>query len=299
MENSLSNSSSALFIDYENIYYFLKKRLEDGKDPNDSTIQILRDLRQNLAERWNADSVLMHAYADFERIEENAMGPLYLLGVTPHYVLGSDHKNAADMHLAIDALTVFYTRPEIQTFVVVAGDRDYIPLLKHLQQFNKRVLVASFIDQMSGDLLQIVGKEKFLDLLQFLPAGVNLKPPVVNREPVVIPKPPETMEQAMKVPLAELQFRRATKIEDAGARRALEIALVHFRDKPEIWVSPFLNKLRNEMQMLAEYERKALISELEDAGAFRVEKRRGEPNDYSVILVNWNHPDVQDLYPSE
>jgi len=299
MITSVTNRASALFIDYENIYYFLKNRLEDGKDPNDRTIHLLRELRSHLADKWNSDSVLMHAYADFERIEENAMGPLYLLGVTPHYVLGSDHKNAADMHLAIDALTVFYTRQEIETFVIVAGDRDYIPLLKHLQQYNKRVLVASFPDNVSGDLLQIVGKERFLDLIQFLPAGVALKPPTINREPVVLPKVPTTMEEAIATPVATRQFRSWRKIEDEKVRRALEVALDHFRGKTEIWVTPYLNKLRSEMTMLAEYERKALISELEDVGAIRVEKRRGEPNDYSVILLNWNHPDVQDLNPED
>ena len=61
---------------------------------------------------------------------------------------------------------------------------------------------------------------------------------------------------------------------------------------------PFLQKLRNEMHELTEFERKQLIQELADRGAVRVEQRdghnqEGEDIQYSVMLVNWNHPAVQ------
>ena len=38
---------------------------------------------------------------------------------------------------------------------------------------------------------------------------------------------------------------------------------------------------------------------LRDAGTLRIEKRNGEPHPFSVIVLNYNHPDVQALNPGE
>ena len=48
---------------------------------------------------------------------------------------------------------------------------------------------------------------------------------------------------------------------------------------------------------LADYERKALLNTLEYAGAIRIEKRRGEPYDYSIIIINHDHPSVHGVRP--
>ena len=65
----------------------------------------------------------------------------------------------------------------------------------------------------------------------------------------------------------------------------------------EVWVSKYLSALFNEFALLADFERKALISSLAVAGTVRVEKRDGEPHPYSVLVINWDHPDVQKLNP--
>ncbi|MFC7668064.1 NYN domain-containing protein [Hymenobacter humi] len=96
---------------------------------------------------------------------------MYLMGVSTRNVLGTNHKNAADMQLCIDALEVMYTRPDIGTFVLVAGDRDYIPLLQHLRRQARQVLVAGFRESVSGDLLQNIGADHFIDARELLPDG--------------------------------------------------------------------------------------------------------------------------------
>ena len=110
----------------------------------------------------------MNAYADFERIPTTPQGNLYLLGVSTRNVLGTDHKNAADMQLCIDALEVMYTRPDIGTFVLVAGDRDYIPVLQHLRRQARQVLVAGFRESVSGDLIQNLGDKHFINARDLL-----------------------------------------------------------------------------------------------------------------------------------
>ncbi|MEP7219132.1 MAG: NYN domain-containing protein, partial [Bacteroidota bacterium] len=78
-------------------------------------------------------------------------------------------------------------------------------------------------------------------------------------------------------------------------RLCLEVLLKNYGRHPEVWMSPFLRKLSDALPRLADFERKALLTTLEAAGAIRIEKRRGEPYDYSIILVNYNHPTIREL----
>jgi uncharacterized LabA/DUF88 family protein len=167
LPKSPASSYAAVFIDFENVYYFLKNHFQDPPDLNDYVLDIVRTLRERLSER-GLDSLISYAYADFERLATAPQGALYLMGVSTRNVLGTDHKNAADMQLCIDALEVMYTRPDIGTFVLVAGDRDYIPVLQHLRRQARQVLVAGFRESVSGDLLQNIGADHFLDARELL-----------------------------------------------------------------------------------------------------------------------------------
>ena len=158
---------AAVFIDFENVYYFLKNHFQDPPDLNDYVLDIVRTLREQLSEK-GLDCLISYAYADFERLATAPQGALYLMGVSTRNVLGTDHKNAADMQLCIDALEVMYTRPDIGTFVLVAGDRDYIPVLQHLRRQARQVLVAGFRESVSGDLLQNIGADHFIDARDLL-----------------------------------------------------------------------------------------------------------------------------------
>lgn len=281
----IQNRFAALFLDYENIYYFIRNKLETQGEATDCVVQMVNTLRQRLVEKQNRQCIISHAYADFERIDDNAQGPLYLIGVESHNVLGTDHKNAADMQLCIHALETMYTRPEIETFVFMAGDRDYIPVIQHLRKHAKTVWVVAFQQSMSGDLLMNVGEERFIDGISLLP-GAKARPEAPR--PIDAHKPsPATTPVKPIVPFS------TPKSLDLVEQQALLIMLEHFSGKTEIWVTPYLHRLRNEMPLLAEYERRALITTLSDKGVVRVEKRVGEPTDYSVMLINWDHPDVR------
>ncbi len=158
---------AAVFIDFENIYYFLKNHFHDPPDLDDHVLSLVRGLREHLATE-GLDCLVMNAYADWERIPTTPQGNLYLLGVNTRNVLGTAHKNAADMKLCIDALEVLYTRPDIGAFVLVAGDRDYIPVLQHLRQQARQVRVTGFRESVSGDLLLLLGEQHFVDARDLL-----------------------------------------------------------------------------------------------------------------------------------
>lgn len=354
---SSSSPYAAVFIDFENVYYFLKNHFADPPDLNDYVLELVRTLRETLLQQ-GLDCLVINAYADFERLPTAPQGALYLMGVITRNVLGTDHKNAADMQLCIDALEVHYTRPEIGTFVLVAGDRDYIPLLAHLRRQARQVLVAGFRESVSGDLLQNIGTTSFVEARELLapekmalleqrraerqrladesrrlrehglralapttalptapaaPAETLALPPAQPATPVApaplasrpaaAPRAPATVLLPDEVPV----FLPVRRVQREAERRCLALILSELqkysynqtRPVTELWLGPFRRRLADELPELPDYERGTLLNNLRDAGAIRIEKRPGEPHPFSVIVVNYQHPDVWELNPGE
>ncbi|MCB2408907.1 NYN domain-containing protein [Hymenobacter lucidus] len=151
MEYSQPTTYGTILVDYENFYYYFKNNYPSLPDPQECVLEAIRGLREYLRKELKIEPIILNAYADFERIGPAAqLGDLYLLGANTRNVLGTQHKNAADMQLCIDALEVLYTRSDIQTFVFMAGDRDYIPVIQHLRRQARRVVVVGFRDSTSG-----------------------------------------------------------------------------------------------------------------------------------------------------
>ena len=296
-------SYAAVFIDFENVYYFLKNHFHDPPDLNDYVLALVRKLRDDLAAR-GFDCLVLNAYADFERLATAPQGGLYLMGVSTRNVLGTHHKNAADMQLCIDAMEVLYTRPDIGTFVLVAGDRDYIPLLQHLRRQARQVLVAGFREATSGDLLQNLGPQHFLDARELLPpatlALLEARRNGRSAAPVaaaLAPAAPTTAPDAEAAPAFDSMRPLAGPDElTCIAFMVAELQrLSQHRPVCELWLTPFLRRLTDEFPALPEYERRDLINALRTAGALRIEKREGEQHPFSVIVLNPEHPDVQAL----
>ena len=290
---------AALFVDFENIYYYFKNRLPPDMDPADASVSVLRNLQNKVKVERSEKCIVQHAYADFDRVQTGAMNSLFLMGIEPHHVVGTEQKNAADMKLCIDAMNILYTRPDVHTFYLMAGDRDYIPVIRHLEEHGREVLVVAFRKQTSWDLLKIVG-DGYWDASDMIDPSTR----VVMAEPIQ-PSPSQSKKSmsvraavSMPVPLEPLlpvDFKDPLAIDDQYVYNSLVVLMEHFQDKPEVWISPYLHRLRDGLPELEDWERKHLISDLVEVGAVKVEKRRGEPNDYSVLVVNWNHPDVREL----
>ncbi|WP_201983266.1 NYN domain-containing protein [Hymenobacter rubidus] len=343
---SAASPYAAVFIDFENVYYFLKNHFHDPPDLNDIVLDIVRSLREQLSTQ-GLDSLISYAYADFERMATAPQGALYLMGVSTRNVLGTDHKNAADMQLCIDALEVMYTRPEIGTFVLVAGDRDYIPVLQHLRRQARQVLVAGFRESVSGDLLQNIGAQQFIDARDLLApervaqleqrradrqrtqeesrrlrehgtvgvpsaAALAARTGDVSKMPsgpaAATSTPRSGTPAAVKRPTEEApDFLPSHPLATDVERRTLAFMLKEIqkleakqqRRVTELWLGPFMRLLTDELPELPDYERRDQLNRLRDAGAIRIEKREGEPHAFSVIMVNYNHPNVQELHPGE
>lgn len=296
-------SLGALYLDIENVYWHLvNDRQFEPDDAGEALLSVVRKTREHFVDTFDTECIVENAYADFDRIEASIQGPLFLAGIETKNVLSTDHKNAADMRLCIDAMEVLYTRKEIECFVFVAGDRDYIPVIRHLKQMAKRVFVVAFNEALSGDLRQVVPDDRIIDIDQL---GLDLsvsKSSASERQ--LEEKPADRVAVASEIASTkQVRSKSDVPVESANERRALDVLLTNFSRHKEIWMTPFIKTLREELPLLAEYERKAIIGSLQTCGAISVEYREGiHPHSgeyvrYAVILVNWDHPTVRELNP--
>jgi hypothetical protein len=67
---------------------------------------------------------------------------------------GSNKKNATDIRLAIDALELIFTRPEIGTFILLSGDSDFSSLVIKLKEYGKYVIGVGIRESASDLLIQ-------------------------------------------------------------------------------------------------------------------------------------------------
>src|SRR3546814_4206334 len=87
------------------------------------------------------DIVVKKAYCDWARYKE-FKAPMheaaFELIEIPH--LRMSGKNSADIRLVVDALDLCYTKPHIDSFVIISGDSDFSPLVSKLRENNKTVI---------------------------------------------------------------------------------------------------------------------------------------------------------------
>jgi len=130
------NGQVAILIDFEN--------LVRGAS-NQETIDC--ELIFKLAEEYGR--VLMaNAYADWRMKDVNQyQTDLYRLGIELVHVFGKYggdvFKNAVDVKIAVDAISATSSLPHINVFVIVSGDRDFIPVIKALRRQGKTVIGVS------------------------------------------------------------------------------------------------------------------------------------------------------------
>ena len=138
-----ASPNAALLIDFDNV-----------------TMGIRSDLTSQLKELLNSDIIkgkvaVQRAYADWRRYAQYIV-PLSEASVdlifAPAY--GSSKKNATDIRLAIDALELVFTRPEIGTYILLSGDSDFSSLVLKLKEYGKYVIGVGLRESASDLLVQ-------------------------------------------------------------------------------------------------------------------------------------------------
>jgi uncharacterized LabA/DUF88 family protein len=126
-------SYCALFVDYENIAISLAQTRQTVVPPS----QIARVLREN-AEKYGALK-LARAFADWDRFS-GAARAFAAEQIEPRFVLQG--KNSADMELSLQVQEVLSEENDpIDTYILAAGDRDYMAIVNRLKREGKYVVV--------------------------------------------------------------------------------------------------------------------------------------------------------------
>ncbi|HJP86199.1 MAG TPA: NYN domain-containing protein [Gemmatimonadaceae bacterium] len=133
--------NAALLIDFDNV-----------------TMGIRSELQTELKNLLSSDIVkgkvsVQRAYADWRRYPQYvvplAEASIDMIMATAY---GSAKKNATDIRLAVDAMELVFTRPEIGTFILLSGDSDFASLVTKLKEYGKYVIGVG-IRESSSDLL--------------------------------------------------------------------------------------------------------------------------------------------------
>jgi uncharacterized protein (TIGR00288 family) len=138
-----TSHNAALLIDFDNV-----------------TMAIRSNLAAELRKLLDSDIIrgkvsVQRAYADWRRYPQYVV-PLSEASIdlifAPAY--GSTKKNATDIRLAIDALEIVFTRPEIGTFILLSGDSDFSSMVLKLKEYGKYVIGVGLQESASDLLIQ-------------------------------------------------------------------------------------------------------------------------------------------------
>ena len=266
-------TQACVLIDYQNLHHHLKNQISSGS-PAEVCAEILSGVRDHLS---GTRITTGRAYADFSGLDEHTRHvkrTLYLHGVEPVYVPGTSHRNTTDLQLAVDAIEIRERRPEIETFVILAGDRDYVPVVQALVGAGRRVVQVGFREHPSPFVLRHTGNGEYVDASGLLPEGAL--------------SPREASGESARA----TEFNDIAEIETDEAYEALVTTLRFFGQYSEVYLTPLLRRLSDELP--PDSDPKALVAELEDAGAGKLERRKGMPYDYTVLVINEAHPEVKE-----
>ncbi len=280
---------AGIFVDYENLFSHLYSRTGPRARPDELISELLDELRRYLLEETRTQTALITAYADFSEMHGNGQfiqRGLYLHGIEPRFVPASLQRNAAEIQLCVDSIELLHNRPDVRTFVIVTGDRPYLPLVQQFKRHGCRAIIATFMPPPSTEHLPYVEDDVFLNAHNLLSEGSRrslASTSTVHRSP--------SHSTTTTYPTGRPQPVEYREITQSGALHALGIIEEHFGQYEEVYLTPLLRKL-SELLDDEQYDPKSLISELEDAGAVWLEKRRGFPYDYTVLIIDTEHPDV-------
>lgn len=179
--------NGAVFIDFENIYLSIKKDIcvpPYTPRPVDIATALLSGLKKQLREK-GVSLVIGRSFSDWDYSDtREALHSLAMMGFEPQYLTAKPNKNSADLVLSLDAMEILLTRDDIEHFVIVGGDRDYIPIVRRIKERAKAVTVVGFRQNTSGDLKEIVGPDGFLDAALLLPQLPQFAPREEARPPM-------------------------------------------------------------------------------------------------------------------
>lgn len=156
----------AVFVDFENIRYSTINSY--GREPDPITWRD-KALKYGLM-------AVARAYADFDQHPPAVRTRLDVAGFeSQHYPAKRtvDQQNRekiesrSDLNYVIDIINTALTRPDITTFLLFTGDKDFIRIVTTLRnRLGKRVVICGVPGSVSPDLVAAAGEEDPLQMAQ-------------------------------------------------------------------------------------------------------------------------------------
>jgi len=154
---------SALFIDYDNVYFSLKRRSEDAaarfaQDPGHWLAQLRsgRLIRNEGAahggERRLAVNRLYGNPVPRRTTREGPNDPNSFIFVRHHFIraglevvdcppLTAQLKNGSDIRMALEVFEFIEHRTRFDEFILMSGDADFTPVLHRLREYDRRIVI--------------------------------------------------------------------------------------------------------------------------------------------------------------
>lgn len=140
-------SHFALFVDLENC---------GGKQ------SMLMDVIERVKIRGDILIGKVYGYTDsYSDLKETLLSNTFT--VVPSLRYGVNQKNNSDIQLVIDALEIAYRNDLIDSFCIVSGDSDYVPLVGKLKSMGKFVLGISRSEAASNVFMNACSEFQFLE----------------------------------------------------------------------------------------------------------------------------------------
>jgi uncharacterized LabA/DUF88 family protein len=164
--NAGSGDEVAAFVDFENVRYSTINSFGREPDPIDWRDKALKYGLMAVA----------RAYADFDQHPANVRTRLDVAGFEAQHYSAKRSSDAqgrekiqsrADLNFVIDVINTALTRPDVQTFLLFTGDKDFIRLVTTLRnRLGKRVIICGVPGSVSPDLVAAAGAEDPLQVAQ-------------------------------------------------------------------------------------------------------------------------------------
>jgi uncharacterized protein (TIGR00288 family) len=131
MSKNERERSLAVFVDLENLAMGFQNQRKTRFD--------IQKVLERLVEKGKL--IVKKAYADWNRYQ-NYTAPFHeaaieLIEIPKRTQTG---KNSADIRLVVDAMDLAWSKPHVDTFVIVSGDSDFSPLVSKLKENGKHVI---------------------------------------------------------------------------------------------------------------------------------------------------------------
>ncbi|MEZ4517165.1 MAG: NYN domain-containing protein [Chloroflexota bacterium] len=161
----MANNDAAVFLDLDNLVI-------GARDANlHFDVNLILD---KIKELTNGRVVLRRAYSGNLRQDQKLMKELAAAGFTMQSAVPVNNfgKNLIDMYLVVEAMDTMVDQQDYLTYVLVTGDRDFLPLIHALRRRGKQVIGVGLRHASSDSLSALCDQYLYYeDLLPSKPLG--------------------------------------------------------------------------------------------------------------------------------